>query len=69
VTNFATVKDQIQNGNNGIVVSIDPQRYSSRYLEMLNDEAIRETLVSTLEKENLTTESEIEKLYGLIENS
>jgi glycosyltransferase involved in cell wall biosynthesis len=69
VTNFATVKDQIQNGNNGIVVSIDPQSIAAGILEMLNDEAIRETLVSTLEKENLTTESEIEKLYGLIENS
>ncbi len=66
VTNFTTVKDQIADGENGLVAEMDAQSIADRILEILSDESLKNKLVSKLQNENLGTESEIEKLYKLI---
>jgi glycosyltransferase involved in cell wall biosynthesis len=68
VTNFTTVKDQISNGENGVVADMDPESIANGILKILNDYTVRDRLVSNLKKEHLSNESEIETLYRLIEN-
>jgi glycosyltransferase involved in cell wall biosynthesis len=68
VTNFTTVKDQISDGENGVVADMDPESIANGILKILNDYTVRDRLVSNLKKEHLSNESEIETLYRLIEN-
>jgi glycosyltransferase involved in cell wall biosynthesis len=68
VTNFTTVKDQILDGENGVVADMDPESIANGILKILNDEAFRDRLVANLQKEHLSNESEIETLYCLIES-
>jgi glycosyltransferase involved in cell wall biosynthesis len=67
VTNFTTVKDQIQDKINGVITEINPESVAKGIIKMLEDETLRQALVENLKKENLGTEPEIEKLYDLIE--
>lgn len=68
VTNFTSAKDQITSFENGIVVDLDPDSIAQGILDMLNNVVLRTQLVANLEKEHYGTESEIKKLYQLIEN-
>lgn len=65
ITNFSTAKDQIKNKENGIIVEMDPHEISEGIKELIDNEELRNKLISNLSKENLGTESEIEKLYTL----
>ncbi|MEJ9114152.1 glycosyl transferase [Bacillus cereus] len=65
ITNFSTAKDQIKNKENGIIVEMDPHAISEGIKELIDNEELRNILISNLSKENLGTESEIEKLYTL----
>ncbi|MCW9130893.1 glycosyltransferase [Bacillus paramycoides] len=65
VTNFSTAKDQIKNEENGIIVEMNPFAISEGIKKLIDNEELRNKLTSNLSKENLGTESEIEKLYTL----
>ncbi|PFJ08219.1 glycosyl transferase [Bacillus cereus] len=65
ITNFSTAKDQIKNKENGIIVEMDPHAISEGIKKLIDNEELRNKLTSNLSKENLGTESEIEKLYAL----
>lgn len=65
ITNFSTAKDQIKNKENGIIVEMDPHAISEGIKKLIDNEELRNELTSNLSKENLGTESEIEKLYTL----
>ncbi|RWS41897.1 glycosyltransferase [Bacillus mycoides] len=65
ITNFSTAKDQIKNKENGIIVEMDPHAISEGIKKLIDNEELRNKLTSNLSKENLGTESEIEKLYTL----
>ncbi|HDR8169505.1 TPA: glycosyltransferase [Bacillus thuringiensis] len=65
ITNFSTAKDQIKNKENGIIVEMDPHAISEGIKKLIDNEELRNKLISNLSKENLGTESEIEKLYTL----
>ncbi|WP_283751006.1 glycosyltransferase [Bacillus cereus] len=67
ITNFSTAKDQIKNKENGIIVEMDPHAISEGIKKLIDNEELRIKLTSNLSKENLGTESEIEKLYTLFE--
>jgi glycosyltransferase involved in cell wall biosynthesis len=66
VTDFTTVKDQIEDGKNGIVTAMDPQSIAGGILKIINDKTLRDRLISNLHDEHLSTESEINTLYRLI---
>ncbi|MBT2699448.1 glycosyltransferase [Bacillus sp. ISL-40] len=66
VTNFNTAKDQITNMVNGIIVDIDSQSIYEGIKTIINDDELKERLKSNLENESLGTESEITKLYEII---
>jgi glycosyltransferase involved in cell wall biosynthesis len=67
VTNFSTAKDQITNQENGMIVEMDAKSISIGIQRLLDDEKLRKKLIDQLSKEQLGTESEINKLYELIE--
>lgn len=65
VTSFSTVKDQIVNEENGLVVEMDPVSLAKGIKKIIDDDQLRIKLVNNLLKETLGTESEIRKLYKL----
>jgi glycosyltransferase involved in cell wall biosynthesis len=67
VTNFSTAKDQITNEVNGLIVDMSSGKIALGIEQLIGDPALREKLVLNLSKERLGTESEIYKLYELIE--
>lgn len=66
VTNFSTVKGQIENGKNGIIVDIDSNSISLGIRQMIEDKGLLIKLKKNLSNENLGTETEVEKLYELL---
>ncbi|EJR53262.1 hypothetical protein IIM_02626 [Bacillus cereus VD107] len=65
VTNFSTAKDQIKNKKNGIVVEINSHAIFEGIKKLIDNEELKQELVGNLLKEELGTESEIEKMYTL----
>lgn len=66
VTNFTTAKDQIVNNYNGIIAEIDSKSIAIAIENLLSDVALQEKLTLNLATQNFGTESEINKLYQLI---
>jgi glycosyltransferase involved in cell wall biosynthesis len=64
-TNFKVIYDQIDNEINGIVVNQDSTSIYEGIKKLIDDEGLRNQLKRNLLKENLGTESEINKLYKL----
>lgn len=65
VTNFSTVKDQIINEENGLVVEMDPKAIAEGIKKLLENDQLRNKLINNLSNQDLGTESEIRKLYKL----
>lgn len=66
VTNYSTVKDQIEDGKNGIIVDMDSKSINLGIRQMIDDKGLPIKLKKNLSNENLGTETEVEKLYKLI---
>lgn len=66
ITNFSTAKDQIDNEQNGLIVDMNPEAIAEGIKRIINDAELRNKLTTQLSSEELGTESEIEKLYQLI---
>lgn len=66
VTNFSTAKDQINSGENGVIVAMNPNAIATEIIKMQNDAALQNKLRFNLTNENMGNESEIEKIYALI---
>lgn len=67
-TNFTVVHNQLKNMVNGVIVDMDAGEISKGIKEMLKNKDLLTTIKSNLEKENLDNESEVNKLYLLIED-
>lgn len=66
VTNYSTAMDQIDHGQNGLIVEMDPKAVAEGIQAIIDDVDLRNKLTLQLSKEKLGTESEIDKLYQLI---
>jgi glycosyltransferase involved in cell wall biosynthesis len=66
VTDFSTVHDQIVHQKNGIITTMSPESIAAGIIQVFTDKALRESMVSNLEKEDLGTEIEIETFYQLL---
>ena len=69
VTNFPSAKDQIENGVNGRIVGMDATTIADGIQQLVNDTETMNLFVKNLKKEKLGTESEMNKLYDLIEKT
>ncbi|WP_144505528.1 glycosyltransferase [Bacillus mycoides] len=65
VTNFSTVKDQIKNEENGIIVEMDSYAIAEGIKKLIDNVELKNKLISNLSTEKLGTEAEIEKLYSI----
>ena len=68
VTNFTSAKDQIESGVNGQIVPLNEEEIANGIIDLIENEALRTTFISNLKKHNYGTESEIKKLYQIIDN-
>lgn len=66
VTNYSTAKDQIVDGENGIIVEMDAEAIAAGLERLIHDGNLRDRLSANLAKEKLGTEAEIHKLYALL---
>ena len=66
--NFTSAKDQIESGINGLIVPLNEESIAAGIIELIENEALRTTFISNLKKHNYGTESEIKKLYQIIDN-
>ncbi|MBX9888371.1 MAG: glycosyltransferase [Flavobacteriaceae bacterium] len=66
VTDFSTAKDQIKSDVNGIIVDMNPDALATSIANLLVDTQHQSVLVNNLSNEEFGTESEINKLYELL---
>lgn len=64
-TNFKVIYDQIENERNGLVVNQHPKSIYEGIKKLIDDKELRNKLIFNLNKEELGTESEIQRLYEL----
>lgn len=68
-TNFDVVHDQITEGENGLIAEMTPESVAQRIKELLQNEPLKNRIISNLQKENnATSTTEILKFNSLIEN-
>lgn len=67
VTNYSTVKDQIKDGKEGIIVELDAQDIASKLYELLIDNSIRESLVQNLKRKDYGNTNIMSKYYDVFE--
>ena len=68
VTNFSTVKDQIEDEKTGLIAEMNAADIAMKLQTLLNQSNIRHKLSANLKAQKLGTEEEVLKLYHLIEN-
>ena len=66
VTDFGTVRDQIEDGVDGLIAPISPQGIADAVQRLLCSPQLRQTLSDNLQEEKTGNEEEIEKLYALL---
>lgn len=67
ITNYTTAKDQIENGKDGLIVDTNADSLVEGIENLINDKSIRDKFIKNLSLGNFGTESEIKKLYEIIE--
>ena len=65
-TCFDVVYDQLRDGENGLIVDMTPEAVADGIERMLSEDGLREKIIGNLLQEHLGNETEVEKLYQLI---
>lgn len=68
ITNYATAHSQIKNGFDGVIVPLDNEGCANAIAEAMTDQELLHELIENMKSTNYSNESEIEKLYELIED-
>ncbi|WP_191561446.1 glycosyltransferase [Metabacillus idriensis] len=68
ITNYNSAKDQINHGKNGLIVDVGKDGIAKGIENMISDNKQRDFFIKNLSQETLGTETEITKLYQLIDN-
>lgn len=66
-TNFDAVYNQLRDGENGLIVEMNPESIARAIERLLEDCGLWKKIVSNLELEQIGNEGEIQKLYDLME--
>ena len=69
VTNYATVGASINNGENGLIVSMNGESVAEGLMKLSENQQLRNQLVENLKKEKTGNEEEINKYIQLIEEN
>lgn len=66
VTNYATAKDQIEDGVNGLICDMNPEALAESIQKYFEDSAFAEKIIANLSAENWDTEKQIDNFYKII---
>ena len=69
VTNYPTASSQIKNGVDGVIVPMNNEGCAKGLAEVITDKALQERLVEYLKTHDYGNESEVDKVYRIIEES
>lgn len=67
LTDFSTAADQINSGVNGLIVPMTPEGVEDGLEKLLRSEELRASFTRALSEETYSNESELNKLYALID--
>lgn len=65
-TDFDVVHGQIRDGENGLIVGMDPESIANGIERLLDDPDLKNDIINTLSNERIGNEEEIEKIYKLL---
>jgi len=68
ITNFPTARSQAQDEYDALITSKDIEGIVMGVQRLIDDEQLRDQLISNVSKNNYGNEEEVEKLYQLIED-
>lgn len=68
ITDYPTAHSQIKNGFDGIIVPLDNQGCANALAEIMTDKELLNKLVEHMKQTDYSNESEIDKVYELIED-
>lgn len=68
ITDYPTAHSQIKNGFDGIIVPLDNQGCANALAEIMTDKELLNKLIENMEQTDYSNESEIDKVYELIED-
>ena len=66
ITNYPTAKSQIQDGVDGVICGTDNDSIAEAIISLVHDKQKRETLVGYLRTHDFGNESEVEKIYKIL---
>lgn len=66
VTNFSTAKDQISDGETGLIANMDAKSLAEKIMELIQNKDLKNHITENLKHKNFSNEDEIEKFYKLI---
>lgn len=66
ITNYASSKSQLQDGFDGVIVSMDNQGCADGIVKVMDDKDLQNQLIENTKKTDYSNSKEIEKLYKLI---
>lgn len=66
ITNYASSKSQLQDGFDGVIVSMDNQGCADGIVKVIDDKDLQNQLIENTKKTDYSNSKEIEKLYKLI---
>lgn len=66
VTNYPTAPSQIRSGVDGVIVPMDNEGCANRLAEVICDKPLQERIIAHLKTHDYGNESEVEKIYTLI---
>ena len=69
ITNYPTAKSQVENGIDGIIVSLDNEKCAAEIKKVLDNNQMMAQLVQNCSKRDYSNSQEIEKIYHLLEEN
>ena len=67
ITDFPTAKAQLEDGYDGLIVPADNQGCATGIINLIKNRKLQEKLINNMRQEEYSNESEISKIYSLME--
>ncbi|MCM1115058.1 MAG: glycosyltransferase [Clostridium sp.] len=68
ITNYSTAHSQVKNGFDGVIVPMDNEGCANALADVMTGQELLHRLIENMKATNYSNESEIEKLYELLED-
>jgi len=66
ITNYATAKSQINDGEDGVIVPLDNEGCARGITDFISNKELQEQIITNLNKGDYANESEVNKIYELL---